>query len=56
MPLIAEIQSLNPARPERETWEGKGITEEALTQKSAYSLSRPSTHRLRETPVFSFDS
>lgn len=31
MPFIAEIQSLNPARPDPETWEGTGMIEEVLT-------------------------
>lgn len=56
MPFIAEIQSLNPATPALETWEGKGITEEVPTQNLAYSLSRPNTPGLSQAPVLGFDS
>lgn len=56
MPFIAEIQSLNPARPDLEAWEGKGIIEEAPTQNPAHSLSRPSTPGLSQAAVLGFDS
>lgn len=46
-----DSESLNPAGPDLEAWEGKGIIEEVPSHILASSLSRPNTQRLREVPV-----